>query len=137
MVNKLSSDSCRFKLCKFTLDEHVGDSGVTVIMAASQAVDPGSTPGCRTRLFILFYFFFQAKHVSGSFLIFCCSLWNFYSPKFSIYFFHSKFQRGRTRTTSFPGSSRFSKWLPEKTLAHSRSRDSKEVAKMAAKAQSK
>ena len=42
-----------------------------------------------------------------------------------------------TFATSFPGSSRFSKWLPEKTLAHSRSRDSKEVAKMAAKAQSK
>ena len=31
----------------------MGDSGVTVIMAASQAVDPGSTPGCRTESFFL------------------------------------------------------------------------------------
>ena len=32
----------------------MGDSGVTVIMAASQAVDPGSTPGCRTWIKIFF-----------------------------------------------------------------------------------
>lgn len=37
-----------FKYIKFAHFNHVGDSGVTVIMAASQAVDPGSTPGCRT-----------------------------------------------------------------------------------------
>lgn len=39
----------------------MGDSGVTVIMAASQAVDPGSTPGCRTEL-IFFSFFKQLSH---------------------------------------------------------------------------
>ena len=41
----------KFNYCKFAAAYYVGDSGVTVIMAASQAVDPGSTPGCRTRSF--------------------------------------------------------------------------------------
>ena len=33
----------------------MGASGVTVIMAASQAVDPGSTPGWRTLFSNLFF----------------------------------------------------------------------------------
>lgn len=103
MVHKLSSDSCRFKLRKFTLYKHVGDSGVTVIMAASQAVDPGSTPGCRTRLlfchFFSFFFFLPSKtlvRVLSNILLF--SLEFLFSKIFHL-FFHSKFQRGRTRTT--------------------------------------
>ena len=42
MINNLFY---KFKYFKFKPLYHVGDSGVTVIMAASQAVDPGSTPG--------------------------------------------------------------------------------------------
>lgn len=45
MINNLLY---KLKCLKFDLLYNVGDSGVTVIMAASQAVDPGSTPGCRT-----------------------------------------------------------------------------------------
>ena len=61
MINNLFY---KFKYFKFNPSYHVGDSGVTVIMAASQAVDPGSTPGCRTEEF----FFFQA--IVASFSVF-------------------------------------------------------------------
>ena len=43
------------------------DSGVTVIMAASQAVDPGSTPGCRTNFFLLLSFWLLLRFVRGQY----------------------------------------------------------------------
>ena len=44
----------RLPVRKFIMQRCIGDSGVMVIMAASQAVDPGSIPGCRIRLSLLF-----------------------------------------------------------------------------------
>ena len=44
----------RLPVRKFIMQWCIGDSGVMVIMAASQAVDPGSIPGCRIRLSLLF-----------------------------------------------------------------------------------
>ena len=47
------------------------DSGVTVIMAASQAVDPGSTPGYRNaRVFFLHLFPLRIQLFSFSLTIF-------------------------------------------------------------------
>lgn len=71
-----------FKYIKFAPFYHAGDSGVTVIMAASQAVDPGSTPGCRT--IVLFSKMLFSRR-------FCLIF--FSSPVFSLYFFWDYFVR--------------------------------------------